>query len=57
MAANEANPQTPDEKFFVTLKARVVDAYYSSSIGIHQEMDYKGNVYQAEFAGTDVSQT
>ena len=32
-----------------------VDAYYSSSIGIHQEMDYKGNVFQAEFAGTDVS--
>jgi hypothetical protein len=55
MAANEANPQTPEERFFVVLKRRVVDAYYSSSIGIHQEMDYQGNVYQAEFAGTDVS--
>jgi hypothetical protein len=55
MASNEASPQTPEERFFVTLKRRFVDAYYSSSIGIHQEMDYKGNVYQGEFAGTDVS--
>lgn len=55
MASNEAAPQTPEERFFVVLKRRVVDAYYSSSIGIHQEMDYKGNVFQAEFAGTDVS--
>ena len=30
-------------------------AYYTSEIGIKQDMDYKGNSYLAEFVGTDVS--
>jgi hypothetical protein len=56
MAANEAKPEKPEEKFFVELKARVVDAYYSSEIGIKQEMEYKGNTYLTEFVGYDVKQ-
>ncbi len=55
MAANEAKPEKPEEHFFVELKARVVHAYYTSEIGIKQEMEYKGNSYLAEFVGTDVS--
>ena len=55
IAANERQPKTPEERFFVELKARVVRAYYSSEIGIKQELDYKGNSYLAEFVGTDVS--
>lgn len=55
MAANEAKPETPEETFFVELKGRVVDAYYSSEIGIKQEMQYLGNTYLTEFEGTDVS--
>lgn len=55
MARGEANPQKPEEVFFIQLKARVVDAYYTSEIGIKQELEYKGNTYQAEFAGFDVS--
>lgn len=55
MAQNESAPKTPDEQFFVELKARVVDAYYTSEIGIKQEMEYKGNVFLPEFVGTDVS--
>jgi hypothetical protein len=55
MAANEANPKAPEEVFFVQLKARVVDAYYTSEIGIKQEMEYKGNSYLPEFIGFDVS--
>lgn len=40
------------EPFFGTLKATTVRAYYSSKIGIHDEMDYKGNTYQqGEYAG------
>ena len=56
IAAAEEKPQKPEEVFFVTLKSRVVDAYYTSEIGIRQELDYRGNTYQAEFAGIDVSQ-
>ena len=55
MAANERNPQKPEEVFFAELKSRVVGAYYTSEIGIKQDMDYKGNSYLAEFVGTDVS--
>jgi hypothetical protein len=56
MAQNEEKPATPEEKFFVELKERVVQAYYTSEIGIKQELEYKGNSYLAEFVGTDVSQ-
>jgi hypothetical protein len=55
MAQNEADPQKPEELFFRELKGRVVHAYYTSEIGIKQDMDYKGNSYLAEFVGTDVS--
>jgi hypothetical protein len=53
-AKNEKNPQTPEEQFFVELKFSTADAYYSSKIGIHQEMEYKGNVLLPEFAGYEV---
>ncbi len=55
IAQNEANPQKPEEKFFVELKSRVARAYYTSKIGIHDELEYKGNTYLREFAGEDVS--
>lgn len=51
MAANERRPQKPEEKFFAELKARTAHAYYTSKIGLHQEMEYKGNTYQKEYAG------
>ncbi|MGH9935367.1 MAG: gluconate 2-dehydrogenase subunit 3 family protein [Blastocatellia bacterium] len=55
IAQNETNPQKPEEKFFVELKSRVAHAYYTSKIGIHDELEYKGNTYLREFAGEDVS--
>ena len=55
MAQNEKDPRQAEERFFAQLKSRVVDAYYSSEIGIKQDMDYKGNSYLTEFVGTDVS--
>ena len=57
MAANESQPNGPEEKFFAELKERVVHAYYTSEIGIKQEMQYLGNTYLKEFVGTDVSGT
>ena len=55
MAQNEGRPQKPEEIFFARLKTRVVEAYYTSAIGIKQDMDYKGNSYLPEFVGFDVS--
>src|SRR5215472_1694856 len=43
MAKNERHPAKPEERFFGELKGAVVFAYYTSKIGIHQEMEYKGN--------------
>ncbi len=54
ISRNEKNPQTPEERFFVELKFSTADAYYSSKIGIHQEMEYKGNVLLPEFVGYEV---
>jgi len=51
MAQNEGKPQKPEELFFAELKSRVVSAYYTSEIGIKQEMEYKGNTYLTEFVG------
>ena len=56
MAQNESKPEKPEELFFVEVKSRVVHAYYTSEIGIKQEMEYRGNTFQAEFSGIDVSQ-
>jgi len=50
-AAGETRPQTDLERFFVTLKQMTVNGYYSSEVGIHQELDYQGNTYVAEFPG------
>jgi hypothetical protein len=54
MAKNEMNPKTPEEVFFGQLKQGTVQAYYTSKIGIHQEMEYKGNVMLQEFVGYEV---
>ena len=55
LASAEHEPKTPEEKFFVELKSRTVQAYYTSEIGIHKEMEYKGNTMLQEYVGTDVS--
>ena len=55
ISQHEQDPKTPEEKFFNTLKHATAFAYYSSKIGIHQEMEYKGNVYLEQFVGTEVT--
>lgn len=47
MAANEAHPKAPEEQFFATLKDATVRSYYTSKIGIHDDLQYKGNVVQS----------
>jgi Gluconate 2-dehydrogenase subunit 3 len=48
---NEAKPQTLEERFFRTIKNMTIDGYYTSRIGIHDELKYKGNTYLKEFKG------
>jgi hypothetical protein len=51
ISRNERRPKTVEERFFVAIKSMTVDAYYTSPIGIHQELQYKGNAILKEFAG------
>jgi hypothetical protein len=55
LAANEKDPRTEPEKFFTQLKQTTAFAYYSSSVGIHQDMQYLGNVILPEFKGYDAN--
>jgi hypothetical protein len=48
-AANEENPTTDLERFFVLLKQMTVNGYYTSATGIHKEMEYIGNTYLVAF--------
>jgi hypothetical protein len=51
LAAAEDRPQTAGGQFFVLLKQATVDGYYSSKIGIHDELEYQGNTALSEFDG------
>ena len=52
-AAGESNPHTGIERFFVVLKRMTVDGYYTSEIGIHQDLNYDGNTYLDRFVGCE----
>ncbi|MEW6208523.1 MAG: gluconate 2-dehydrogenase subunit 3 family protein [Acidobacteriota bacterium] len=51
ISRNERNPQTEEEQFFRRIKNATIDGYYTSEIGIHQELKYKGNTFLKEFPG------
>jgi hypothetical protein len=51
MSRNEFDPKTPLEEFFREAKTRTVQGYYTSKIGIHDELHYKGNQFLQEFVG------
>lgn len=51
ISRNELDPKTPLEVFFREAKARTITGYYTSKIGIHQELGYKGNQFLPEFVG------
>jgi hypothetical protein len=55
ISQNEMNPKKPEETFFKELKVSTARAYYTSKIGIHTEMQYKGNVSLKEFVGYDAT--
>lgn len=51
ISRNESSPQTPLESFFVMAKTATIHGYYTSEIGIQQELRYKGNQMLQEFVG------
>jgi gluconate 2-dehydrogenase gamma chain len=52
LSRNEtAERKTPLEAFFTTTKQATIHGYYTSEIGIHKELRYKGNQLLAEFTG------
>ena len=46
-------PETSGQRFFVELKSWTARGYYTSKVGIHDEMEYKGNRAIVEFSGID----
>jgi hypothetical protein len=51
ISKNEMKPQTLEERFFRAIKNLTIDGYYTSEIGIHKDLQYKGNTYLKEFKG------
>ena len=53
ISRNERAPQTPLETFFVMAKQATIRGYYTSKIGIHDDLHYKGNQFLRDFVGCE----
>jgi hypothetical protein len=53
LSDNHEMTDLPEVRFFKDLKHLTVRGYYTSKIGIHDELEYKGNRIQQEFSGCD----
>jgi hypothetical protein len=53
LSDNEHMTDVTEVRFYNELKELTVLGYYTSSIGIHDELEYKGNRYNQEFIGCD----
>lgn len=51
ISKDERTPDTLEERFWVAIKNLTIDGYYTSEIGIHQDLQYKGNSFVKEFKG------
>lgn len=51
LSANTGMTTMPEVRFFLDLKRLTVEGYYTSKIGIHDELRYKGNRVLKEFVG------
>ena len=51
ISRNEKAPRTLLDTFFVMAKQETIRGYYTSEIGIHQDLRYKGNQFLREFVG------
>jgi hypothetical protein len=53
LSDNDHMTDLPEIRFFRDLKYLTIQGYYTSKIGIHDELDYKGNVALMEFVGCE----
>jgi hypothetical protein len=53
LSDHEQMTDLPEVRFFLELKRLTVRAYYTSKIGIHDELEYKGNRILQDFIGCD----
>jgi hypothetical protein len=53
LSDNDQMTDLPEVRFFKELKRLTAVGYYTSKIGIHDELEYKGNRILQEFAGCD----
>lgn len=53
LSDNDQMTDLPEVRFFRELKHLTVRGYYTSKIGIHNELEYKGNRLLLEFVGCD----
>lgn len=53
LSDNEHMTDLPEVRFFLELKRMTVRGYYTSKIGIHDELEYKGNRILQEYVGCD----
>lgn len=51
ISRNERSPKTALETFFVLAKTATINGYYTSQVGIQEELRYKGNTFLREFVG------
>jgi glucoside 3-dehydrogenase (cytochrome c) hitch-hiker subunit len=49
--------ELPEVRFFKDVRELTIRGYYSSKIGIHDDLDYKGNVALMEFVGCEDAPT
>jgi Gluconate 2-dehydrogenase subunit 3 len=53
LSDNEHLTELPEVRFFHELKSLTLHGYYTSKIGIHDDLEYKGNRILMEFVGCD----
>jgi hypothetical protein len=53
LSDNEHMTDLPEVRFFRDLKHLTIRGYYTSKIGIHDELEYKGNRMLAQYVGCD----
>jgi hypothetical protein len=53
LSDHENMTDLPEVRFFIELKRMTVRGYYTSKIGIHDDLEYKGNRILQEFVGCD----
>jgi hypothetical protein len=53
LSDNHEMHELPEVRFFQALKRMTTEGYYTSKIGIHDELEYKGNRILQEYAGCD----